>query len=356
MKITRCRFWRCPECGARQEKKGLADLLRRQRDGESLAIRAECRCARCAAISRGEDVYAGEFDAPSRAEAIPPEDDIEVALLDEPGPEEEEEHERKKRRHLHRYRGLKQVNRGLVIHYGGMLTFLAGVAVGWVGLAVLASTAVLAGAEEDPEAAAARGFAAAAFLFSCSWGLTALSGLMDLVASGYCLGVPDPLARKCLAWSMVARMLALAFGVVFLLFRLPGLAELITSFLAVVGWLLWVGFLWGLADCLNYPVLGEEAVGVTWSALYLVITWIVVTCFSLIYLLITLLLARIGGFFPCMSPLAVAALIAGIIRYLLATGKFESPWTLILYPTGIPLVLRYLNLIGTTRMIILRRS
>jgi hypothetical protein len=155
---------------------------------------------------------------------------------------------------------------------------------------------------------------------------------------------------------MAVRAVAAAPGLVFLLLGWVGTGLLLTAFLAVVGWLLWVGFLCCLSDCLDYPDLAKEAVCVTLNAFKLVICWVIITSLLLVFLLFTLLLAQVGGLYACFSPLAFCALVAGIIRYLLASGKFDTVLSLVLYPTGIPVIQRYLDLIGTTRMIIRRRS
>jgi hypothetical protein len=373
MKITRCRYWRCPECQALQEKKELAGLLRRQGAGEDVSITDNSRCTKCGAVFRAKEVYAGAYDAPRgqpdrpaeprasprRRERPRPEEpeETEWAILDEEDADDEEEDTREKRRwYAARRRGLNHVDTGLAVHYVGMVAFLLSQVAGWAGLVVVLATAVAQSARGEEEKASAAPLAVSTFLFLGSWGLTAVASLADVVSSAFCLWVPDALARKFLLASLGVRLLAAPLGLVLLIVGWAGLAALVTSFLAIVGWLLWVGFLWGLADCLEYPDLGEEAVGVTLGAFYLVLNWVVVSSLLLSFLLFALVLARIAN--PCLffSPLTLAALIAGIIKYLLASGKFESPLTLLLYPTGIPLVMRYLDLIGTARMVILRRS
>jgi hypothetical protein len=379
MKISRCRYWQCPGCQALHGKKDLSDLLRRQRGGEEVSVAGKYRCPECGAVSSAADVYAGAYDlprelwdrlpgpaevpiekgpAPGRRDGritAAPDDrgEAEWAILDE---EAEEEDRRKRRRYAVRRRGLNSVNTGLAFHYGGMVGFLLGAVAGWVGLAVFLVTAVRQGAAGEDEPVPVGPLAAMTFLFLAGWWLTAMSSVADVVSSAFCLSVPDTLARRFLIGSLVVRALAAPSGLLFLLVGWAGTAVLATGFLAVVGWLLWVAFLWGLAGCLNHPDLGEEAVGVTLSAFTLVLGWVVVTALLLAFLVFILLLARVAGPYACFAPFSFAALIAGIIKYLLASGKFDSLVTLLLYPTGIPVITRYLDLIGTTRMIILRRS
>jgi hypothetical protein len=380
MKIPRCRYWRCPECQALQAKKELADLLRRQGAGEDVSIAGFFRCTKCGAASPAEEVYAGAYDVPReqwdrlpgpaqvavepvttgrRRKPAPPAEpeEEEWAILDEEDAEDEEEETRRKRRwYAARRRGLNKVDAGLAVHYAGMVLFLLSQIAGWAGFVVAVGAAVSQGARGEDDKSAAAQVAVSNVLFYASWGLTALSSLVDLVSSAYCLWVPDALARKFLVASVVVRLAAAPLGLVLLVAGWAGLAALTTTFLAIVGWLLWVGFLWGLSDCLDYPDLADEAVGVTLGAFTLVVVWVLVSCLLIGFIIFTLLMSRITGACFFISPLTIAALIAGIIKYLLASGKFESLPSLLLYPTGIPLVTRYLDLIGTTRMIIQRRS
>lgn len=383
MKIPRCRYWRCPECQKLHEKKELADLLRRHGAGEDVSITGFFRCTKCGTASRAEEVYAGAYDVPrgqwdrlpgpaeeaveqvtaeprrgKRARAVEPEEEEpEWAILDEDEDAEDEEEPRRKRRwYAARRRGLNKVDTGLAIHYAGMVLFLLSQVAGWGGLVVVVGAAVTQASRREDDKSAAAQLTVSNLLFYASWGLTALSSLVDLVSAAYCLWVPDALARKFLMASVAVRLVAAPLGLVLLVAGWAGLAALTTTFLAIVGWLLWVGFLWGLSDCLDYPDLADEAVGVTLGAFTLVVVWVLVSCLLLGFLIFTLLMSRITGACFFISPLTIAALIAGVIKYLLASGKFESLPSLLLYPTGIPLVMRYLDLIGTTRMIILRRS
>jgi hypothetical protein len=391
MKFSRCRYWRCPECQALYEKKDLADFLRRRREGEEVSPQGKYRCSRCGAISRAADVYAGEYDVPpeewgrlpgeaeiadgeaspadkekvtaepkkARAQRIRRErpEPVEWAILDEEADEEDAEETERRRRHLARWRALSKVNVGLAIHYFGMLAFLLGQAAGWGGIFVLLVTLITMGARAEGDPAPVVPLGASFCLCLCSWILTALSSVADLVASAFCLSVPHPSARGFLIASMAVRATAVPSGLVLLILDSPGLAVLASCFLAVVGWVLWVAFFCGLTDVMKHPKLGEEAVAVTFSALRVVGSWFALAASLLMCLIFLLLMLRAGIFLcSCMSPLSFAALIAGIIKYLMATGKFESIWSVLLFPTGIPTVMRYLDLIGTTRMIILRRS
>jgi hypothetical protein len=133
---------------------------------------------------------------------------------------------------------------------------------------------------------------------------------------------------------------------------------LATSALTIIGWVLWVLFLRGLSLCLEQPDLGQEAVSITISAVKLVVGWFVaIVCLTfLLAVIIALARVRGGGCFVLFIIFALVSGVAGVLRYLILSGRFESPITMVLYPTGIPLIMRYLDLIGTLRMIILRRT
>jgi hypothetical protein len=153
------------------------------------------------------------------------------------------------------------------------------------------------------------------------------------------------------------RVLGLLLGMMLIaVANSPWLAVVATSFLAVVAWLFWIAFFCGLADYIEHPKLAEEAIRVTWSAFWLVVIWVLTACMLEAFLIFLLLLMSVGGTCSCFGPFSFAALIAGIIKYLLASGTFDTIGQLLLYPTGIPVVMRYMDLIGSTRMIILRRT
>src|SRR5262245_33048752 len=173
MKLPRCRYWRCPGCQELYEKKGLADLLRRQREGEDVSVPGKYRCPRCGTVSRAADVYAGAYDLPRElwdrlpgAAEVPLEaragrrrgderitaepdapEEMEWAILDEEA--DEKEARRVRRRYAARRRGLTKVDVGLAIHYGGMVAFLLGAVAGWSGLVVFLVTAVKHGASGE---------------------------------------------------------------------------------------------------------------------------------------------------------------------------------------------------------------
>jgi hypothetical protein len=169
--------------------------------------------------------------------------------------------------------------------------------------------------------------------------------------------VPDATARAFLLASLVVRLFLLPVGVVLVLVGEAGVAGLCTSVLAITGWVLWVVFLRGLAVYLKQPNVGEEAVRITFAAVWTVVGWIVALVFLVGFLALIALLRRSGGgFLSCFFLVGLVSAVAGTLRAVVLSGRADSLLTVLLYPTGIPLVMRYLDLISTLRMIILRRS
>jgi hypothetical protein len=296
-------------------------------------------------------------DAPRRrAERQPEPEPAWVEEVIEEADEQAEEVARKRRKGRRRRRALEQVNVGLAIHYGGMVGFLLGQIAGWLGLLLLLIAVVSLGARKADTTSVGT-LVASGVLFLVSWGLTSCASITDVVSSAFCLRVPDPSARGFLLASLIVRLLALPAGVVLVFVGQPSFAVLSTSVLAITGWALWVAFLRMLALALKQPELGEEAVRITLAALYTFLGWIMamVALVGLIVFLVAI--RRLGGvFLPCFVVVGGVTLVAGILRSIVLSGRVESLFTLLLYPTGIPLVMRYLDLISTMRMIILRRS
>ena len=145
-------------------------------------------------------------------------------------------------------------------------------------------------------------------------------------------------------------------GLALLFFVSYSVAVLGSTVLAIIGWALWVGFLRSLALCLKQPILAQESVAVTFSALKLGLTWMVAMGMLIGIIFLLTLRVRLGGCFAGFFVLTAVSGVTGLIRFLVLSDRVESITSLVLYPTGIPLIMRYMDLIGTLRMIILRRS
>jgi hypothetical protein len=377
MRISRCRYWRCVKCQEVQRKKDLAEILRRYADRREGFPTGRVRCSRCDVPYEKEEVYAGTYDAADEpADRDEPavevvEDDVE-AIPDAPASRKRSDRlapswvkeepdqtdkatERKRSKARQRRRGLGHVNIGLAIHYGGMVGFMLGQAAAWLAVVLLMIAIISLGARK-PDASSVGTLLASGFLFFASWVLTTCSALADLVSAAFCLRAPDAAARGFLIGALAVRVLALPAGLGLILLGQPGWAMLATSVLATIGWVLWVLFLRALALDLSQPDLAKEVIHITFAAVKLAIWWMVVTVGFIGFLALMAGLKRVGF---CGAGIFLGAFVsglAGFLRYLIVSGRFESITTLLLYPTGIPLIMRYLDLIGTLRMIILRRS
>jgi hypothetical protein len=343
MAVSHCPYWRCEKCRAVHEKKDLAEMVRRLR-GRRIEeeLPGNFRCPKCHTLHAKADVYTGRHDVP------------EDSLVDDAEPDE-----RKRRKSRSRREALGWVNVGLAIHYGGMGAFLLGLIAGWLALITLMialSRLSVLRPDETPSGSIIGTLLASGVLFLVSNCLTACSSLADVVSSAFCLSVPDASARGFLIGALCTRLVALPVGVVLLFFVPYGWAMLTSLVLALIGWGLWVIFLRNLALYLKQPVLAQEAVDVTLSAIKFGLAWAVMMATLIGFLFLLVNMKRVGG---CFFGFFVASFVAGatgLLRYLVMTDRFGSLTNLLLYPTGIPLIMRYMDLIGTLRMIILRRA
>ncbi len=250
------------------------------------------------------------------------------------------------------------MNVGLAIHYGGMGAFLLALIAGWLAVILLVGAFVSLKAQPrlEPSVKILGTLAASAFLFLSSNALAAIGTLTDIVSSFFCLRVPDGTARGFLIGALCTRLLALPVGVALMFFVPYGFAVLSSIVLAIIAWCLWIGFLRTLALSLKQPILAREAIDVTLSAVKLGVSWVVGTgtVIGVIFLMVTM--RRLGGCFMGFLILSSISVVAGLARFLILSDRFSSMTNLFLYPTGIPLIMRYMDLIGTLRMIILRRA
>jgi hypothetical protein len=365
------------------EKKDLAETIRRRRGRSTRKeLSGHLSCSKCGTRHARADVYEGRHDIP--------EDQLDalvapVEVIDEaPEPdsreeghattppsrgrdrrerrertEEEDSLENNRRKSRSRRQGLAGVNVGLAIHYGAMATFLLGLIAGWVALLLLVIAVVSLGRtrpDQTPSASALGTLAVSGILFLVSFALIGCASIADVVSSAFCLRVPDGKARGLLIAALCVRLLAVPVGLALLFFAPPGLVVLCVMVLALIGWALWVGFLHTLAQSLKQPVLAQESVDVSFSALKLGATWVVGMGMLIGAIVMLASMKRVGGCFAGFFIFTFVSLTAGIIRYLVVSGRFDSLLTLVLYPTGIPVIMRYLDLISSLRMIILRRA
>jgi hypothetical protein len=236
--------------------------------------------------------------------------------------------------------GWKLLHLGLGLYLAGLVTLLVGMTSAWIalGLGILSMFDIVL---------ALLAVAAIPVLLIVASGCFGLSAAIILPSQLMCVGVDDDGARLLLGASLGLQPVAggmalwLAFG------SHPAAAA---SGMAVAGygaWILWLLFLRRLAERLNQPVAAEEAWGVIPQSFLVQMAsagLMVGLAIFFVVLFSTDSLAMRLVFF-CFS----AAFFAGVLGALSRSPLVDSPLEVLLYPTGIPLLIRYVNLVSTLR-------
>jgi hypothetical protein len=260
---------------------------------------------------------------------------------------EEEKPDRKRRQHAKiRRQGLNQVNRGLAIHYASTFAVYGGV---WAAI-IAALFKVAADLSGDEAAAKATGF-----FFCASSALFLIAGLIELTVLVLCLLVPAAGAKPFLFGALAAwaPVLALAVWVFWPDDHRPfALAGALVIMLGV--WTLWMLFLRRLAVYLHQDEIAAETVRLLVRGLGMMLLAVVLltALIGFIHLLVYLK-------YPFMRFVLITVVISmflGMMRIAAATRFFESMVHFLLFPTGILFVFKYLDVIGSLRMVIYRRS
>jgi hypothetical protein len=255
--------------------------------------------------------------------------------------------ERKRARRARARRlGLNRVNLGLAFHYAVVLAVFAGL---WAGvLAIMFRLAAWYTGEDEA-------LATMTVFFCVSSVCLLLAGLVQTVTFVLCLAVPNGLARGLLIGSQAcwAVVLPLAGWVLWPTdFRVPALGGAL--FFLFASWALWVLFLRGTAEAIKQPELAESCVHILWRGLWTTLLVVVLLTLATLYvMLLDVVQYQFLRFF--VVGVTVMTLI-GLSRIAAATGFFESAVHFLLFPTGVLPILKYLDLIGSMRMVILRRS
>jgi hypothetical protein len=254
---------------------------------------------------------------------------------------------RKRRRHAReRRQGLNQVNRGLALHHASAFAVYGGT------LAVTPCAILLVAYRltENDQVESALGF------FSCLAGtFLLLAGLIELIVIALCLWAPAAGARSFLFGSLAAwaGVLALAVWVFWPDDHRP--FALAGAFLGLLGaWTLWMLFLRRLAVYLEQEELAGDTVRTLVRGLA---TLLLAVIFLTLAILFVLLVVHVGyPFVRFMLCIVALSTFLGLMRVAAASRYFESMLHFVLFPTGILFVFKYLDLIGSMRMVIWRRS
>lgn len=111
----------------------------------------------------------------------------------------------------------------------------------------------------------------------------------------------------------------------------------------LLNWVCWMLYLQSLAWAAKDEHLAEEC-----TATCLAGVWTVV---SIIFLgIVFILVLPYGGWFSI-----PAIITAAFLARLAQSGDFSASLVILMYPVGVPFMMRYLSLIGTIRMVLRRR-
>jgi hypothetical protein len=274
------------------------------------------------------------------------EEDLEEVVPEEVVPEEDKPDRKKKKQAKVKKQGLAMVSRGLAINYAS--TFVVFVAV-WLG--IVAAVLTLAAQISESEKVAS----AMTFFYSASSFALFLAGVLEMATLVLCMAVPDGSARRFLFLSLVAWPLVFGFAVLALWAEEFRYLMLATAFLALFGaWTLWMFFLRRTAVYIKQPEIAEEARRTFWKGLWTMVLLAVLLMVLILYgsLLIYVKLQFLRYFLIFLG----VTVFLGMIRIAAVTSYFESVVHFLLFPTGMLYILTYLNLIGSVRMVIWRRT
>lgn len=251
-----------------------------------------------------------------------------------------------------RRQAFARTNQGLGLHYFGMAIALLACVIGWIALLLLV------GAGVDPWISRIAVYSVPFLLVACVI-LVVLAGLAECVSSVLCLWVPDSLGRGLLLGALGVRLLTLGGGIGLLIAERAQGAAAVSLLGLLLAWILWMFFLRQIAVLCKDRQLGNHVLSVLGKG---VLTAIVVLATALI------IVGFLKWFFGLetlqhrlmllLAGTLLVGAVAGIFFFLgnVANLNVGSFWSVLIYPTGIPFVFEYLDLIGSLRAVVLRRS
>lgn len=244
--------------------------------------------------------------------------------------------------------GLDKVNRGLGFHYAGMVVFLLAQWAVWIaiGLVVVVARApaldeMLLGVVET--------------LLLAGGVLTLAAAVIDVPCPFLCLFVPDGQGRGLLAASLLMRPLVVLGGYFLWQGDQSRTVVLVLMFFATaLAWVLWMFFVRRLCRITKDREMRRETIRVLISG-FLTIVMIALTLVGLAFF-VALLLSTQSVMGRAILLGFVLALLCALITALSKSPAVDSVLMAVLYPTGIPFFLRYLSLVASLRMELLRRG
>jgi hypothetical protein len=262
-------------------------------------------------------------------------------------PEDLDKAERKRKRDARaRRRGLDRVNLSLAFHYAAIFLVYAGL---WAMIIAVNLNVAYRYSDSDKTRSAMT------FFYFAAATCILLTGLVHLVIFILCLALPDGSARKFLIGSHAAWLVVFGLAIWALCsfdLRLPALGGAVLFLLG--SWALWMFFLRRTASVSGQRDIADECVPVLWRGLATMLALVVILTLITLYVMLVMSFkfawVRFVIFFFSLS------ILMGVMRIAAATRFFESFTHALLFPTGFLSVLRYLDLVGSLRMNIHRRS
>jgi hypothetical protein len=237
--------------------------------------------------------------------------------------------------------GFRAVQAGLGLHFVAMFVLWLGM---WAGLTaavlgllglVLPGTLPLAGLSLMASAV-----------------LVLVAGLMEWPSELVCLAVPDSRARHMLVGALAVRLIGFASVAWIVLGPMP-IAGAALLFLATYGpWCLWMAFLHRLAVRMEDENLADEVWALVPASFLVQLVAALIVCG--VALFVVVLIALENNFARLAVIVIAGSTAAGVLRAVAMSGSVDSLLMAILYPTGIPFMVSYMNLVGSLRSIVQR--
>jgi hypothetical protein len=225
-----------------------------------------------------------------------------------------EERERKQRKRVAKQRraGLRLVNLGLKFHVAAMVIYLVSLAVAFFSCMVLLPISLL---------------------------INVLAGALNLPCLCLCLYVPDATARWSLVCSIVLGLVAMPLGIVLLLLEQGALAFWVPVLAFAGSQILWIEFIKGLALLLERKEVAAGAHDV------------LIAASKYLFFALPIMVGLLFVFF--FSPFMVVMAVGSFLTFMIKTSDRQI-WEILLYPTGIPLLVQYINMLSSLRYILMR--
>lgn len=306
-------------------------------------------CSHCdQAMKLQEDVSSGAFPCPRCGTRIYLGDREEIEREEALEEERKERRRRKgKKKQRERIEGISNVNLGLGFHFAGVMVFMVALWMYWLALAIALAT-MLTGGVTDTQT-----FGFLNFVVTTAIVVGGLATMLEIPAGILCLFVPDGASKGLAIASLSLRGCMIGTSLWFGLSR-HGEAVILNGILLVAAFIVWMFFLRRLASYLQQHEIARDTLRIllqgVWTALAI-----------LIFLLFLSLMIRL--FVYVQSPfgrMLVISCIAGPLATFVAAwyklSEGDSILKVVLYPTGITFILRYLEFLSSLRMTLLRRA